>query len=127
MDLATGRVKVRPKVVKVPITEAIIKAVEKLADRDQIKTLKFYNRKKENDLLPDADQTTGVEGGQNDYDLDNESDDANDSDDEEPSTGDSDSDSEMDEDELQDLLEDMKEHGDTIINNGHNQHSYIYN
>lgn len=41
LNLATGQVITRPKVRKLPITELIIDAVEQLADRDGIKSMKF--------------------------------------------------------------------------------------
>src|SRR5512137_1309271 len=41
LNLATGQVITRPKVRELPITDLIIDAVEQLAERDGIKTMKF--------------------------------------------------------------------------------------
>eukprot|EP00980_Cylindrotheca_fusiformis_P026694 scaffold16966_cov57-Cylindrotheca_fusiformis.AAC.1 len=52
MDLSTGRVIVRPKVIEVPVTQTVINRVEKMAE-DQ-----------------DADQIAGVYGDENEEDED---------------------------------------------------------
>ena len=94
LNLATGQVIVRPKIRELPITDIIIDAVEKLADKDGIKSMKFSRI----DGLPFEDPAwiAGVENDENKNDENG--DDTNfDSDDE-----DSDSDNDSDSDETSD-------------------------
>eukprot|EP00980_Cylindrotheca_fusiformis_P027662 scaffold21934_cov73-Cylindrotheca_fusiformis.AAC.1 len=60
MDLSTGRVIVRPKVIEVPVTQTVINRVEKMAE-DQ-----------------DADQIAGVYGGDENEEDDDYFDEEND-------------------------------------------------
>ena len=47
MDLMTGRVITRPRVVEIPMTERVIKTVEAMAFRQGIKSLKFMDKFKQ--------------------------------------------------------------------------------
>jgi len=58
MDLASGRVITRPRVIEIPITQVVINAVEKMAIKQGIKTLKLVNRNGQ--VLPLADHIAGV-------------------------------------------------------------------
>ena len=58
MDIASGRVITRPRVIEIPITQVVIDAVEKMAAKQGIKTLKMVNRNGK--LLPLADHIAGV-------------------------------------------------------------------
>ena len=108
MDLATGRVITRSRVTVVPISDGVIRAVERMAARDGILTLKILDRNKK--LLNPNVWFAGV-GPQNE----NESDDEDDEEYSEPSVGhsktrqhDDDLDSRyksIDQDELAELLE----------------------
>ena len=74
MDLHTGELITRMHCTSVPITQAVITAVEKLADKDGMSNLKITNRRNEDvlqDLVP-ADWTAGVDY---DYDSDDSDDD----------------------------------------------------
>ena len=61
MDLQTGREFTRARVVKTPITDHVIKRVEQIATAQGFKSLKFFNRKNEAVIFPDADRITGVD------------------------------------------------------------------
>ena len=58
MDIASGRVITRPRVIEIPITQVVIDAVEKIATKQGIKTLKMVNRNGQH--LPLADHIAGV-------------------------------------------------------------------
>eukprot|EP00980_Cylindrotheca_fusiformis_P020829 scaffold7825_cov87-Cylindrotheca_fusiformis.AAC.3 len=78
MDLSTGRVIVRPKVVEVPVTPTVIDRVEKMAEDQGYKSLKFMDRNRQTtmEIFPDADQIAGVYGDDEDYeDSDSDSED----------------------------------------------------
>ena len=112
MDLATGRVITRSRVTVVPISDGVIRAVERMAARDGILTLKILDRNKK--VLNPNVWFAGV-GPQNEYENENESDDEDDEEYSEPSVGhsktrhqDDDLDSRyesIDQDELAELLE----------------------
>ena len=70
MDLHTGKLITRNRVIELPVTEFVIKAVEKMAADQGIKSLKLQTRHKQ-PLFP-ADWTAGV-----DYELENETEDEN--------------------------------------------------
>ena len=63
MDFATGRVFTRATVTACAMTRMAIERVELIATRQGFKTLKFFNRKKEEMILTDADLIEGVGGG----------------------------------------------------------------
>ena len=114
MDLATGRMIRRAKVIACAMTHLVVERVEELAARQGYKSLKFFNRKREEMILRNADLLEGV--GVSSEPLEDEDyqelppiDDGiqNDSDD---SDGELDVDDEqVDQEELADLLEDAKE------------------
>eukprot|EP00980_Cylindrotheca_fusiformis_P024107 scaffold11530_cov69-Cylindrotheca_fusiformis.AAC.1 len=68
--LSTGRVIVRPKVIEVPVTQTVINRVEKMAEDQGYKSLKFSDRNKRTtmEIFPNADQIAGVYGDENDED-----------------------------------------------------------
>ena len=63
MDFATGRVFTRATVTACAMTRMAIERVELIATRQGFKTLKFFNRKKEEMILTDADLLEGVGRG----------------------------------------------------------------
>ncbi|MGC9237926.1 MAG: hypothetical protein ACP5GF_13725, partial [Thiomonas sp.] len=80
MDLNSGRLITRPRVVEIPITNLVIKAVEAMAEEQGIKSLKLQNRRKT--IFYPANWIAGVDY-MNDNDNDdytNENDDDNDND-----------------------------------------------
>jgi hypothetical protein len=80
LNLATGQIIVRPKIRELPVTDMIIDAVEQLADRDGIKTMKFSTV----DGMPFEDPAwiAGVDENENSDDSEGE-DDEDDGDDDE--------------------------------------------
>ena len=62
MDLATGRVVTRPKWTPCKMTKLVIRQVEELARKQGIKSLKFYNRKRERMVPTPIDLIEGVGG-----------------------------------------------------------------
>ena len=48
IDLKTRKPITRPKVTPIPVTDTVIKAVEALAERDGVKSFKFFDRNKIN-------------------------------------------------------------------------------
>eukprot|EP00980_Cylindrotheca_fusiformis_P014978 scaffold4100_cov63-Cylindrotheca_fusiformis.AAC.1 len=109
MDLSTGRVIVRPKVIEVPVTlpvtQTVINRVEKMAEDQGYKSLKFSDRNKRTtmEIFPDADQIAGVYGDENDEDDDyfDEENDENSDEEDEPEL------EEIDREELDELIDDM--------------------
>ena len=67
MDLATGRMTRRPKCRKCRMTRLVIERVETLARRQGFKTLKFFNRKRQEMRLVDADLLEGVRDGRQNF------------------------------------------------------------
>ena len=64
MDLASGRVITRGRVIEVPITKTIIEVVEKMGYEQGFKKgLKFTNRS--GNAYPDNDWIAGVEDDEN--------------------------------------------------------------
>ena len=53
MDLKTGQLITRPKLVKIPISYAVINSVEKMAEDQGFSSLKIYNNN--NNKIPDVD------------------------------------------------------------------------
>ena len=101
MDLNTGRAISRRKVVEIPITTTIIKAVEALAATQKVKSLKITNRR--GIVLSDSDvERTGVNYPDEEVDDDDEDDYA----DKEQDDIDIDKeiDEEIDENEIEELL-----------------------
>ena len=62
MDLATGEVITRPRFDKCVMTKMVIRRVEEMAAAQGYKTLKFFNRKKQEMILSDIDLLEGVGG-----------------------------------------------------------------
>lgn len=60
MDLATGRIFTRPKVTACAMKRMVIEGVELLAEKQGYKTLKFFNRKRKEMMLRDADLLAAV-------------------------------------------------------------------
>ena len=61
LDLTTGAVITRGgKITEVPIKDMVVKRVEELAEKQGFKSLKFFNRKKQEILFHDADLLAGV-------------------------------------------------------------------
>ncbi|MGC8479045.1 MAG: hypothetical protein ACP5NE_03955, partial [Candidatus Micrarchaeia archaeon] len=74
MDLNSGRLITRPRVVEIPITNLVIKAVEAMAEEQGIKSLKLQNRHKT--VFYPADWIAGVDYmNENDDNNDNDNDD----------------------------------------------------
>ena len=119
MDLSTGKLNTCMQIKQVAITELAIKAVEKIAEDQGFKSLKFFNRKKENELFLDSDMVTGVDIPHNEDNEDSDSDSDSDSEEEErnetdneDSNSDSDSDSEEEErneEQIQEIISDMND------------------
>jgi hypothetical protein len=79
MNLQTGKAVNSPRVKEIPLSELVIQAVEKMAERDDINSLKITNSK--NGILITADNIAGVDFEEND-DEDEENDDEDDEDEE---------------------------------------------
>ena len=123
MDLGSGRVVTRPKVTPMKMTDLVMKRVEDMAKRQGLKSMKFYNRKRQeiiftpNDLLEGVGNTgenaeileeDDIEHGNNLPDDDEEIPELLMEDD-----VDLEVDEEVDENELADLLDDVKRHEDS--------------
>jgi Reverse transcriptase (RNA-dependent DNA polymerase) len=138
MDLASGRVITRSRVTEVPVTNAVIHAVERLAAKDGIKTLKILDRNKRL-LNPDIWFAGVGPRNRNQHqhdDTDSESEDDDDSDpDDLPDTDSihsSDSESEdddelegyepVDTDELDEILADAR-HGMRFVSENHDDNN----
>ena len=63
MDLNSGRLITRPRVWEIPITDIVIKAVEKMGAKQGIKSLKLRNRR--NDIFYPTDWIAGVDYAEN--------------------------------------------------------------
>lgn len=72
MDLQSGLKITRPKVTQCAMTNTVIRRVEELAARQGHKTLKFFNRKKEEIIFPDADLTAGVNWREDDEEYEDD-------------------------------------------------------
>ncbi|MGL5918789.1 MAG: hypothetical protein ACRCYM_06045, partial [Cetobacterium sp.] len=110
MDISTGKMITRRRVKELPMTDIVIRAVEQMAKKQGIKSLKFTTR----DGVPfeDADWIEEVDGAEEDND-ENESDsdesesdsDSDDDNSDDSSTSSSDSDTSDDNDELDDEMD----------------------
>jgi len=122
LSLSTGRVLTRRKVTEIPVTDLVIKAVEKMADNDGIKTLKFTN--KAGVELHHADWLAGVDYEQQEDDND-ENDDDEDDDDENYDDDDDDEDDdyqeEVDREELDEISREDPNNQNDPNQNGTNQ------
>jgi len=111
LDLQTKQVVTRTKITEIPITKQVIDIVERWAEEEGFKSLKFYDRNKnlidDYDVIQDADLIAGVDGAYLDeIDLDyNEEHHGNPHDVELTGVD------EMDENEINDLIEDQAIHG----------------
>ena len=77
MNLSTGKLITCTKVKQVTITSLVIKAVKASATKQGFKSLKFFNRRKKEDLILDSDLITGVDESTQNNDKYPESDDSN--------------------------------------------------
>jgi hypothetical protein len=108
-DLNSNRVITRARVTQIPVTDVVIKAIERIAEDQGFKTLKFKNQK--GAIFHDADWIAGVDYDDN-IPQDAEDKEAYDDDENEDPEDDENIDDEYDrinEDELEDLLEDERE------------------
>jgi hypothetical protein len=108
-DLNLNRVITHARVTPIPITDVVIKAIEKIADDLGFKSLKFKNHK--GAIFHDADWIAGV-----DYDENIQQDTDDDEAYEDDENGDQEQDEEIDdkynridEEELEDLIKDQRE------------------
>ena len=74
MSLQTKKVITRPRVTLCKMTSLVIESVENRAKKDGIKTLKFFNHKKETMLLTPVNLSTGVDSEDDDQDGSDDSD-----------------------------------------------------
>ena len=108
MDISTGKVITRRRVKELPMTDIVIRAVEQMAKKQGIKSLKFTTR----DGVPfeDADWIEEVDGAEDDNDENESDSDESESDsdsDDDSSTSSSDSDTSDDNDELDDDMDEI--------------------
>ena len=68
MSLQTGKVITRPRVKLCKMISSIIASVKATVKKDGIKSLKFFNRKRESILLTPVDLSTGVGKNQDEND-----------------------------------------------------------
>jgi hypothetical protein len=107
-DLNSGRVITRARVTQIPVTDVVIKAIERIAEDHGFKSLKFKNRK--GAIFHDADWIAGVDYDENiqqedDYDKDYDEDDNEDPDED----IEDDQYDQIGKDELEDLNKDARE------------------
>jgi hypothetical protein len=62
-DLNSGRVITRARVTQIPITDMVIKSIERIAEDQGFKSLKFKNCK--GTIFHDADWIAGVDNDEN--------------------------------------------------------------
>jgi len=114
MDLSTGKMITRRRVKELPMTDIVIRAVEQMAKREGLTTLKFTTR--DGKPFESADLIEEVENAENETENTNESDDESDESDEE-STSESESDddddnsmseSESSDDDIDELDDDLE-------------------
>jgi hypothetical protein len=108
-DLNLNRVITRARVSQIPVTDVVIKAIEKIAEDQGFKSLKFKNRK--GAIYHDADWIAGVDYDENiqqDADDDEAYDDYENGDPEQDKEIDKEY-NRIDEDEIEDLIEDQRE------------------
>jgi hypothetical protein len=109
MDLTSGRVITRNKVTVIPISEFIIQTVERMADEQGMKEIKFKNRFGE--VYPDVDVITGVEHHLDQEDPEDEDEDyENNNDDGIIDDDDGFYDEEIDDNELEDLRDEANDY-----------------
>jgi hypothetical protein len=106
-DLNSGRVITRARVTQIPVTDVVFKAIERIAEDQGFKSLKFKNRK--GAIFHNADWIAGMDYDENiqqedDYDEDYDENDNNDPDED----IDDDQYDHLDKDELEDLSKDAK-------------------
>ena len=130
MNLSTGKLVTCAKITTCKMTELVIKAVEKFASDQGFKSLKFFNRKKEEILFKDSDLFTGV-GKEEQHDSDSDSENSDDPDDSESPDDFDDSDEsddegenespednqseEIDEEEIQEIISDLQENDEQAL------------
>jgi hypothetical protein len=112
-DLNSSRVITRARVSQLPVTDMVIKAIEKIAEDQGFKSLKFKNRK--GAILHDADWIAGVDYNEN-IQQDADDDEAYEDDETRDQEQDEEIDDEynrIDEEELEDLIKDQREQTDS--------------
>ena len=109
MNLSTGKLITRPRCWEVPVTDIVIKTVEKMAAKQGVKSLKLTNRSKT--IFYPADWIAGVDYHDPIIDDDEDIDDANFDDDSDSDEDLSDEEyDDVDEEELEDLLAEPSQH-----------------
>ena len=63
MDVITGGVIARPKVHKMKMTRFVVKRVEEMARKQGLKSMKFFDRKRNQIILNPIDLLKGVQDG----------------------------------------------------------------
>jgi hypothetical protein len=81
-DLNSGRVITRARVTQIPVTDMVIKAIERITEDQGFKSLKFKNRK--GAIFHDADWIAGVDSDENIQQEDGYDKDYNEEDNEDP-------------------------------------------
>jgi hypothetical protein len=108
-DLSSNRVITRSRVSQIPVTDVVIKAIEKKSEDQGFKSLKFKNRT--GAIFHDADWIAGVDYDEN-IQQDADDDEAYEDDENEDQEQDDEIDIEydrIDEEEIEDLIEDQRE------------------
>jgi hypothetical protein len=107
-DLNSGRVITRARVTQIPVTDVVIKAIERIAEDQGFKSLKFKNCK--GTIFHDADWNAGVEYDENIQQEDDYDKDYNEEDNEDPDEDiEDDQNDRIDKDKLEDLNKDTRE------------------
>jgi hypothetical protein len=107
-DLNSGKVIIRARVTQIPVTDVVIKAIERIAEDQGFKSLKFKNRK--GAIFHDADWIAGVDYDENIQQEDVYDEDYDENDNKDPYEDIEDNQyNRIDEDELEDLCKDAKE------------------
>jgi hypothetical protein len=107
-DLNSGREITQARVTQIPVTDVVIKAIERIAEEQGFKSLKFKNRK--GAILHDADWIAGVDSDENIQQEDDYNKDYGKEENEDPDEDiEDDQYDRIDKDELEDLYEDARE------------------
>ena len=108
MDLNSGQVITRARVTQIPVTDVVIRAIERTAEDEGFKTLKFKNRK--GVIFHDADWIAGVDYEEEDQD-DQDDDEEYVAQEEDPEDDEDDDQNydRIDEEEIEDLMEEVQE------------------
>jgi hypothetical protein len=107
-DLNSGRVITRARVTQIPVTDVVIKAIERIAEDQGFKSLKFKNRK--GAIFHNADWIAGVDYDENTQQEDDYNKDYDKEDNEDPDEDiEDDQYNRINKDELEDLNKDARE------------------